>query len=192
MALRDAILVTLLDGESSGYDLAKSFDNSVANFWTAAPQQLYRELDRMEAEGLLAGRRVEQERRPNKRVFSITDAGLEAVAEFIRREPKPTALRDEMMVQVQGVEWGDIDSVRAAVAARVELAETKLKRYLRLRDRLLGGLTEADYLVSAPRVGPYLTLARGIGFEEENVRWGTTTLEILARRAERAQAATGD
>ena len=47
MSLRDAVLAALLEGESSGYDLAKAFDASVANFWMATPQQLYRELDRL-------------------------------------------------------------------------------------------------------------------------------------------------
>lgn len=51
MALRDAVLAALLEGEASGYDLAKRFDRSVANFWTATPQQLYRELDRLAADG---------------------------------------------------------------------------------------------------------------------------------------------
>ena len=47
MALRDAVLAALLDSEASGYDLAKSFDGSVANYWMATPQQLYRELERL-------------------------------------------------------------------------------------------------------------------------------------------------
>ena len=54
MALRHAVLAALLEGEASGYQLAKRFDVSVANFWSATPQQLYRELDRLEAEGLFA------------------------------------------------------------------------------------------------------------------------------------------
>ncbi|BEK89325.1 hypothetical protein NSERKGN1266_52760 [Nocardia seriolae] len=66
MALRNAVLATLLEGEASGYDLAKGFDASVANFWLATPQQLYKELERMASEGLIETRVVEQERRPNK------------------------------------------------------------------------------------------------------------------------------
>ena len=69
MSLRDAVLAALLEGESSGYDLAKSFDASVANFWMATPQQLYRELDRLAEQGLIRARVVHQERRPNKRMF---------------------------------------------------------------------------------------------------------------------------
>ena len=58
MALRDAVLAALLEGEASGYDLAKRFDRSVANFWTATPQQLYRELDAMATDGLIEARVV--------------------------------------------------------------------------------------------------------------------------------------
>ncbi|WP_103562164.1 PadR family transcriptional regulator [Actinomadura rubteroloni] len=182
MALRNAILATLLEGESSGYDLAKVFDSSVANFWTATPQQLYRELDRMEGQGLVAARVVEQERRPNKRLFSITEAGRAALAEFTARAPKPTAVRDELLVQVQAVEHGDAAAVREAVRKKQSVAERKLKRYERLRDHLLAGRTEADYLAAAGRVGHYLTLARGIAFEQENIRWCEYVLGVLAQR----------
>ena len=182
MALRHAILAALLEGESSGYDLAKDFDASVANFWTATPQQLYRELEIMAEHGLVAARVVEQERRPNKRLFALTEAGRAELREFTSRTPKPTAVRDELLVQVQSVESGDADAVREAIRNRQEVAETKLKRYERLRDRLLAGRTEADFLASAERVGPYLTLARGIAFEQENIRWCEFTLDVLVRR----------
>jgi hypothetical protein len=49
--------------------------------------------------------------------------------------------------------------------------------------RLLDGHTEADFLAQSPRVGPYLTLLRGISFEEENIRWGRRTLDVLDARA---------
>src|SRR5258707_10695691 len=93
MSLRDAVLAALLDGESSGYDLAKSFDASVANFWMATPQQLYRELDRLAEQGLIQARVVHQERRPNKRMFSLTEAGHEAIQQFTSRAPKPPVIR---------------------------------------------------------------------------------------------------
>ena len=77
-------------GESSGYDLAKGFDASVANFWMATPQQLYRELDRLAGQGLIQARVVHQERRPNKRLFSLTDAGRDAIQQFTAKAPKPS------------------------------------------------------------------------------------------------------
>ncbi|WP_409492298.1 PadR family transcriptional regulator [Amycolatopsis sp. cmx-11-12] len=182
MALRNAILAMLLEGESSGYDLAKSFNASVANFWTATPQQLYRELDKMESQGLVTARVVEQLRRPNKRLFSLTDAGAAELADFTTRAPKPTAIRDELLVQLQAIDAGDDEAIRRAVADRMATAETKLKRFERLRDRLLGESAEAEFLAVAPRVGPYLTLVRGIAFETENIRWCEQVLSVLDQR----------
>ncbi|WP_042422474.1 PadR family transcriptional regulator [Streptacidiphilus anmyonensis] len=182
MALRNAIMATLLEGEASGYDLAKGFDASVANFWAATPQQLYRELDRMAADGLVRARVVEQERRPNKRLFSLTEAGRAELRAFTARPPRPGAVRDELLVQVQAVDAGDAAEVRVALEARRAHAEEKVARYERLRARLLDGRFEEEYLASVERVGPYLTLMRGLSFERENVRWCEQVLSVLARR----------
>lgn len=184
MALRNAVMAALLEGEASGYDLAKGFDASVANFWMATPQQLYRELERMEAEGLISARVVEQERRPNKRLFTLTEAGLEAVRAYTSEPPvRPTTIRDELMVKVQCADVGDVEAVRAAIAERIEWATAKLARYERLRARLLNGRSEDEYLAGAERIGPYLTLLRGTEFERENIRWGELALRILEQRS---------
>jgi DNA-binding PadR family transcriptional regulator len=182
VALRDAVLAALLDGESSGYDLAKSFDASVANFWTATPQQLYRELDKLAAEGLIEARVVQQERRPNKRLFSLTAAGHAAIAAFTAAPPKPSTIRDELLIKVNAVDGGDPAAVHALVAEQLRWSQTKLERYERMRVRLLGERTEDDYLASGRRIGPYLTLLRGIAFEEENIRWAHRTLAVLDKR----------
>ncbi|MCA4721302.1 PadR family transcriptional regulator [Mycolicibacterium fortuitum] len=182
MALRDAVLAALLDGEASGYDLAKGFDASVANFWMATPQQLYRELDRMSAEGLIEARLVEQDRRPNKRLYSLTDAGRKALLEFTEVPPKPGAIREDLLVQIQAVDSGNIAAVRTALAERLQWATTKLARYRRGQEHLLAGRTEDAYLAEADRIGPYLTLLRGIRFEEENIEWARRALDVIEQR----------
>ncbi|MEV5845691.1 PadR family transcriptional regulator [Streptomyces sp. NPDC051985] len=183
MALRNAVMAALLEGEASGYDLAKGFDATVANFWTATPQQLYRELERMEAEGLVSARVVEQERRPNKRLFSLTEAGREAVRAYTAEPPaRPSVVRDELLVKVQCADAGDLAAVRTAVAARIEWAAAKLARYERIRQRLLAGRSEEAYFAEAERIGPYLTLLRGMSFERENLQWGELALRRIEQR----------
>jgi DNA-binding PadR family transcriptional regulator len=182
MSLRDAVLAALLGGESSGYDLAKSFDASVANFWMATPQQLYRELDRLAEQGLIRARVVHQERRPNKRMFSLTGAGYEAIQQFTSRAPKPSVIRDELSVKVLAVDAGNAQAVRDFMVERLQWAKGKLQRYERMRARMLDGHGEKEYLAQAERVGPYLTLLRGISFEEENIRWAERTLTIIELR----------
>lgn len=182
MALREAVLAALLEGEASGYDLAKRFDAGVANFWSATPQQLYRELERLEGEGLLSARVVRQDRRPDKRLFTVTEAGREVLRAFNRQPPRPTAIRDDLLVKLQAVDETDTDAVIRAVEQRMELSRAKLDRYDRIAARMLDGRDEERYLREAERVGPYLTLQRGRSHEQENLRWGAATLAILESR----------
>ncbi|MEU4220092.1 PadR family transcriptional regulator [Actinoplanes sp. NPDC026623] len=182
MALRNALLAALIDRESSGYDLAKEFSVSVANFWTATPQQLYRELEKMQAEGLLSARVVKQERRPDKRLFSVTAAGRAALGEFTRREPKSTTVRDELLVQVEALAYADVGCVQSSIRSRIESSSQRLAAYERSLADILGDRTDDEFLATGSRIGPYLTLHRGISFERENIAWGRRALDILARR----------
>src|ERR1700747_3624009 len=126
MALRHAVRAALLEGEASGYQLSKRFDVSVANFWSATPQQLYRELDRLEAEHLLRGRVVEQRRRTNKRVFSLTAAGRRELYGFTAQPAKPAAMRDDLLVKLHAVDAGDAAAVKEALEARLRTSPPKL------------------------------------------------------------------
>jgi DNA-binding PadR family transcriptional regulator len=183
MSLRYAVLAALLEGEASGYELSKTFDVSLANFWPATPQQLYRELERLAQDGLVRARTVQQERRPNKRMFTLTEAGRAELSAFAAEPPRrPTAVRDELLIKIQAMDGGDPDVTRALIEERGCWARGKLDRYRRVRDRLLAGRTEEEYLRTADRVGPYLTLMAGIAFEEENVRWCERVLAILEQR----------
>jgi DNA-binding PadR family transcriptional regulator len=180
MSLRHGLLAALLEGEASGYELSKRFDVSVANYWTASPQQLYRELERMEGEGLVDGRVVEQQRRPNKRSFSITETGRRELVAFTGRPARPSAIRDELLVKLAAVDVGDRDAVAVAVRERLEQARGKLAVYARLREHMLVGRGEDEFVASGERIGPYLTLLRGISFEQENLVWGDRVLALLA------------
>ena len=54
MALEHAILVALAERAGTGYELARRFDKSIGQFWTATHQQIYKVLARMESDGWLA------------------------------------------------------------------------------------------------------------------------------------------
>ncbi|MFF9106219.1 PadR family transcriptional regulator [Streptomyces rubrogriseus] len=183
MSLKYAVLAALLEGEASGYELSKVFDVSLANFWPATPQQLYRELERLAGDGLIEARTVPQERRPTKRLFSLTEAGRERLGVFAAAPTRrPTAIRDEFLIKMQAMDGVDPAAVRALVEERRAWALGKLARYERVRERLLDGRTEEEHLREADRVGPYLTLAAGITFERENARWCERVLAVLDER----------
>jgi DNA-binding PadR family transcriptional regulator len=74
VALKHAVLAALSTEPGSGYELSKRFDASVANFWPASAQQIYRELDRLEGEGLVRARTVHQQNRPEPTSFPASSA----------------------------------------------------------------------------------------------------------------------
>ena len=97
--------------------------------------------------------------------------------------PAPDAGRFEAdQVEYLVLKVGDAAAVRDLIVERREWAEAKAQRYERLRNRILDGLSEEEFLATAPRVGPYLTLMRGISFEEENLRWAKRALAIVEQR----------
>jgi len=128
-------------------------------------------------------RLVEQRRRPNKRVFTLTAAGRQELHDFTTEAARPTALRDDLAVKLQAVDVGDAEAVREAIATRLEQARAKLVLYDRLHEDLLDGRTEEEFLEGAERVGPYLTLMAGRRYERLNIDWCEDVIEILAARA---------
>ncbi|MCO8271475.1 PadR family transcriptional regulator [Actinoplanes sp. TRM 88003] len=182
MSLRHALLAALAQGEASGYELAKRFDVGVANFWSATPQQLYRDLERLEQDGLVSARVVEQTRRPNKRVFELTAEGRDELRAFGARPAKPPAMRDEFLVKLQAVDPGEPGAIIAAAAERIGRSREKLAGYDQMRERMLSGRDEDEYLRESEQVGPYLTLMAGRMYEQMNIRWATTVIETLTNR----------
>ena len=180
MALRQAVLAALLEGGASGYQLAKRFDVSVANFWSATPQQLYRELDRLESDGFVQARLVRQQRRPDKRVFTLTDGGRAELRRYTATPAKPVAMRDELLVKLQAVDVGDAHAVTKELMVRLDRARAKLASYDRLLAGMLDGRDEATFERDADRIGPYLTLMGGRMYEQTNIQWCTAALQVLS------------
>ncbi|WP_210588762.1 PadR family transcriptional regulator [Streptomyces sp. GESEQ-35] len=182
MALRHAVLAALLDGESSGYQLAKTFDLGMANFWHAVPQQLYLELAKMEKSGLVEGRNVVQESRPTKRLFTITGAGLAELERFAAAPVKPSFVRDDLLVKVQAVDSVSVKAVIEQLEERAAIAAAKIDIFTRFLHGLRGDLDEQAFLTSGDKIGPYLTCLRGLRFEQEHADWCNETSRVLRAR----------
>ncbi|WP_049563817.1 PadR family transcriptional regulator [Nonomuraea sp. SBT364] len=186
MALRHAVLAALLNGEYSGYQLTKIFDIGVSNFWYAAPQQLYAELTKLEADGLVAGREVVQRGRPNKRVFKVTEAGLGELAAFAATPAKPLLIRDDLAVKVHAVDLLDPEPVIEQLHDRAREAAAKLEVFEQILVSLRGDQDEEAFLRDGEHVGPYLSCLAGCRLERETRDWCRETARTLSARLARA------
>lgn len=87
MSLAHGILGFLNYAPMSGYDLVKAFESSLQFFWHAQNSHIYLELKKLEKKGYICGETVIQSDRPNKKIFSITEAGRKEFMDWLAKGP---------------------------------------------------------------------------------------------------------
>jgi DNA-binding PadR family transcriptional regulator len=175
MSLAHAVLTSLIEKSSSGYDLARRFDKSIGYFWHATHQQIYRELARMEAAGWIESSSAPDAGKTRKREYRVLSAGRAELARWAREPSAPMDLRDEFMVKLRAdAALGEID-LRDELRRRISLHQEKLAHYRAIEQR--------DFLHGKPlsreaRIH-HLILKKGILFEEGSIAWGAEMLAVL-------------
>lgn len=86
--------------DTSGYDLKKYFEVSVNYYWSATHSQIYRTLDELNAEGFINQRIINQEDKPNRKVYTITENGKNSLVEWLKQPADLPAIRHELLVKL--------------------------------------------------------------------------------------------
>ncbi len=180
MSLKYAILSLLAHDPLTGYELMKLFDGSVGYFWHATHPQIYKELARLERAGQIAHRSVEQKGRPTKKIYSLSESGRSELLDWLRVPPGTQRVKDEMMLKTFCSGLLSDGEALDLVQRHRELHEIKLQRYRELERFLESGLNVA----SRDRLGPYLTLRRGIRYERDYIAWCDEAAKLLHRLAQ--------
>lgn len=81
VSLRYALVGLLASRPSSGYELTKRFSVSLAHVWTAGHSQIYPELSRLVADGLIE---QTEEGPRGRKTYAATPAGVAALREWMR------------------------------------------------------------------------------------------------------------
>ncbi|MFZ6872061.1 PadR family transcriptional regulator [Undibacterium sp. Di27W] len=173
MSLPHALLTSISEKPSSGYDLARRFDKSIGYFWHATHQQIYRELARMEEQGWVESSEVEGGR-AGKKQFKVLPNGTEELRRWARESSEPNRQRDEMMVKLRADAAIGPLGLAAEFERRLQLHEQELQTYrdIEKRDFSSSLLSREDKL-------RYLILKAGITFEESKIQWTREALQIL-------------
>jgi PadR family transcriptional regulator, regulatory protein AphA len=102
MTLQFAILGLLTYAPMNGYFLKKLFDSSVNYFWAASLSQIYRELAALEKKGFVTASILQQDDRPDKKIYTITVAGEKAFNEWLVNFPDVAVgpRRDEFSLRI--------------------------------------------------------------------------------------------
>lgn len=100
MSLNHAILGLLDLAPMTGYDLKKTFDGSVAHFWSADQAQIYRTLARLVDDGAVTVRVVPQAGRPDRREHRITARGREELSAWLDRPLDAERTREPFLARL--------------------------------------------------------------------------------------------
>jgi DNA-binding PadR family transcriptional regulator len=99
--MRHAVLALLADEPAHGYEIKRALEQRFGN--VIAPLnagQVYMTLQRLQRDELVADDAVAQRGRPDKRVYRLTAAGREALAEWLGAPSAPTKLRDDFFMKL--------------------------------------------------------------------------------------------
>ncbi|MFJ8017028.1 PadR family transcriptional regulator [Streptomyces sp. NPDC096339] len=182
MALEHAILVSLLEKPGSGYELARRFDRSIGYFWTATHQQIYRVLKRMEGDGWLDVLDVPQQARPDKKVYSVADAGRIALSAWLHEPIQPDSVRHELAVKIRGAAFDDPVTLIREVERHRQAHRDRLTHYLAGELRDFTG-PEAPAPRDAGQELQHVVLRGGIAYERMQLAWLEDVLATLHRLA---------
>jgi len=175
MSLAYALLVSILDQPKSGYDLAKQFDGSVGFFWQATHQQIYRELTKLEQQNLIIAEAIAQEGRPDKKIFSVTDLGLSNLKIWLQPKSELASVKDEFLIKIYAGHLLPEDETIQKIQAHRQLHHHQLETYHAIERNFFSSMQERSRAAQFA----YLTLRRGVNFEQGWIDWCDEALELL-------------
>jgi DNA-binding PadR family transcriptional regulator len=175
------ILLGYLNYQSmTGYELKQNLDHTVSHFWHAHHSQIYTTLHKLDQDGLLTSEIHEQNSSPDRRVYTITEAGHKSLQDWLNQPMTGTSpIKEEFMVRLFFSANRNPQEVNAEIIIQRKLHEEKLNVYFQLKEHL-----ENNVKVEHPQftrdVSFWLaTLKMGIRFEMNYIEWLNATLDEL-------------
>ncbi|MGI9210277.1 MAG: PadR family transcriptional regulator [Rhodococcus sp. (in: high G+C Gram-positive bacteria)] len=126
-----AVLGMLSFGEElTGNDLKKWADWSIGfYYWSPSVSQVYAELKKLEKLGLVRSRLVSEPRTRGRRMYAITEPGIDAVRTWSREAPvEVPVLKHSVMLRMYMGHLNDPDQLKAIVRDHIVNLEEKLRR----------------------------------------------------------------
>lgn len=183
MSTQHALLISLIEKPSSGYDLARRFDKSIGYFWHATHQQIYRELGRMADLGWIAADESlnaaaaagadNAERKNRKKVYAVLPPGRDELVRWVLSPGAGLDQREEILVKLRADAAIGPLGLDKEMARLIGLHEVRLALYRDIEQKDFQGELDRRQQIQ------YALLRRGIRFQEDWVAWGQSLMPLL-------------
>lgn len=179
MPLTHAILGFLDYQPMSGYDLKKVFDQTVAHFWSATQSHIYKALETLEAEGFVESHLIQQEGKPNRKQYRITEAGKAELQQWVSTPLPVESKRTAWLIQVFFAHHLTNAEIASLFEKRIEQLQASLAECQQVQ-----AVIEAN----AKRTNEkrlqrlwQLTLDYGIDYYQNEILWLEKTLPVVRK-----------
>lgn len=171
----------------TGYDLKRIIDTSTRHFWHADLSQIYKTLKMLEASSLIMSSVEAQDERPDRRVYTITEAGRADLKGWLDTPlTEMTPLKEALLLKVFFSAGTSPESVLAQLRQQRSLHQQALAHFQ--------GQTTVDIEHNAQQMGAQpldalywdATRRAGVLYEEMYIRWlDETIMRLSQQRTER-------
>jgi len=177
MILDHAILGLLNIRARTGYDLKKAFDVSIRHFWPADQSHIYRVLGRLADKGYVTFKSVPQEGKPNRKVYTITQAGRKELETWLAsRDRDESSKRSPYLVRLFFSSLLPDDLILTAMRNDLSVSRSYLNEY---REISTMSLEIAQRKPSRERFFHYLTVDYGLWMRAAFIEWLERTLGLV-------------
>ncbi|MBI5605815.1 MAG: PadR family transcriptional regulator [Deltaproteobacteria bacterium] len=124
-----AVLGALGKGPTHGYDIYQNLSKNLVSIWTLGLSQVYALLSRLEQEELVIHQRHEQEKRPDRKIFTLTPKGIKIFKNWVRQPvPHMRDLRLEFLCKLHFARTQGRGAETRLIEAQISLLEEKSQR----------------------------------------------------------------
>jgi PadR family transcriptional regulator AphA len=179
MPLEHAILAFLDFQPMSGYDLKKHFDVSVAHFWSATQSHIYKSLDGSEKKGWIAVHVIQQEGKPNRKEYHLTNEGREELRRWLITPLPLEPVRNEHLIQVFFSHMSSNTEIKTLFESRIQNIRERL---FVLQTSAQAAINENAKQINVERARKLwqITLDYGIEYYQFELDWHEKTLAVIS------------
>jgi len=175
--LKYAILGLLNMKDMSGYDLSEEFGFSLNEFWHASHSQIYPELKKLTAEGMIEYEEDSKGEGLVKKIYHITDLGRKDFINWLSKDEEiGETPKDVFRLRM-------FFSSRLPGERRLELLKNHLMRHELRISHLKNNMTKFSKVPQkdSDEFGDYLVLMGAIMREEMTIEWIKKCIELCNR-----------
>lgn len=126
MSIKHVILGWLSEMSMTGYDLKKKFSDSDIFHWSGNNNQIYKTLSELHQEELVTIEVQQQDNKPPRKIYTITEAGLAELRSWMLSTPELPQFRSPLLMQLSWAEQLAPHEVGKLLAQYEEDLETQL------------------------------------------------------------------